>query len=185
MEAYEALTTRRTIHDYAPEPVDEAALMRALEAALTAPNHRMTEPWRFILVGPQTRAEIAEIAVAVKEQKGQLTEDAKDRVRAKVLNPAELIVLVQAVDEDPDTEREDYAAIACAVQNLTVSLWADGIGSKWSTGGVTRTDQTYAVLGVTRPAERIVGFLWVGVPSGEMPKARRRKTLADVLRSVP
>ncbi|MEN9581897.1 MAG: hypothetical protein RJA70_4906, partial [Pseudomonadota bacterium] len=75
MDVLEALLSRRTIHDYLPEPVAPSILRRALEAALAAPNHRMTEPWRFVQVGPEMRRRLADIAVGLKGNKGVLSEE--------------------------------------------------------------------------------------------------------------
>lgn len=180
-----ALTTRRTVHDYASDPVDEDALMRALKAALAAPNHRMTEPWRFVRVGPRTRVQLADLAVFAKAQKGPLTEAAAARVRARVMTPPELVVVIQMRSDDPTISREDYAAVACAIQNLSLSLWASGIGAKWSTGSVTSLRQTYELLGVDPLTAEICGFVWIGRPAFETPKARRRKAIGELLRVLP
>lgn len=157
---------RRTVHAYEPgRELPEGALDRALEAAHWAPNHRFTYPWRFTLVGPTTRAEFAEIAVRVKCSQKELSEDGCAKVRAKVTDPSEMIVLRQVLHEDASTREEDYASLACAAQNLMLSLAGEGVGTKWTTGGVTRSPETYALLGLDREVERIVGFLWVGYPA--------------------
>lgn len=185
MDALQALNSRRTIHDYLPAPVDAALLRRAIEAGLAAPNHRMTEPWRFVQVGPETRRQLAAIAVSVKGRKGALSPEAEQRTRAKVLAPPELLVLVQVLAGDKEVELEDYAAIACAQQNIALALWAEGVGSKWSTGAVTQAAETYAALSIEPSAQRIVGFLWAGYAADSLPKARRRLAVADVLRTLP
>jgi nitroreductase len=181
---HEALRTRRTVHKYRPDPLPEGALERALEAAVLAPNHRHTHPWRFTLVGPETRAKLAEVGVeAARKKRGELSPEGEAKARAKILTPAGLIVLRQVLCEDAFTREEDYASLACAAQNLMLSLHADGVGSKWSTGGVTRAPETYALLGVDPDAERIVGFLWAGiadqVPSPPKPAAADLVTRLD------
>jgi nitroreductase len=143
----------------------------------------MTEPWRFVQVGPEMRRRLADIAVGLKANKGVLSEEARERARAKVLEPPELLVLVQVLASDSEVQREDYAAMACAQQNLALALWAEGVGSKWSTGGVTQASDTYSALQIDPATQRIVGFFWAGYPATEMPKARRRLGLSELLRT--
>lgn len=187
MDLREAIASRRTVHDYRDAPLPEGALERALSAALSAPNHRMTEPWRFVRVGPEARARLVEISADLKNKDGKtpLTQGALDKLRAKLLSPAELIALCQVRQENSEISREDYAAVACAAYAAMLALWSEGIGSKWTTGGVTRDERTYSLLGVDPVKEEVVGFLLAGYPLAEAPKPRRRRTLGDVLRSVP
>ena len=185
MNFQELIADRRTIHDYRVEPLPEGALERGLTVALTAPNHRMTEPWRFVRVGPNARARLVDISADLKSGGAGLGGPALDKLRAKMLSPAELIVVCQVRSEDPDLAREDYAAVACSIQSAMLAWWSEGIGSKWSTGGVTTDARTYEVLGVDPSQEEIVGFLWAGYSARETPKPRRRRALAEVLRVVP
>src|SRR5690554_534487 len=119
MTTHQILMTRRTIHDFKNAPLPEGALTRALEAATRAPNHKLTNPWRFTLMGPQTRARITEIGVAEKRKKrGELSEAAEASIRQKFTRPPELIAVSQVIDADSHRRREDYAAVACAIQNI-------------------------------------------------------------------
>ena len=187
MDCYEVITNRCTVHNYAPGPVDQPVLERALLAAVAAPNHRMTEPWRFVRVGPESRRELVGISRRLKEEASgaALGEAAVAKLEAKMLNPGELLVVCRVRQPDPEGEREDYAAVACAVYGLMLALWQEGLGSKWSTGQVTKDPCTYSLLGVDSEAEEITGFIWVGRAEGRTPKPRRRRALADVLREVP
>jgi nitroreductase len=181
------LTERRTVQDYRQGALPDGALQRALEAALSAPNHRMTEPWRFIQVGPVARQALFEIGADLKSAPGApLAGAQRDRLASKMLTPAELLVVAQTKAEDAEVAQEDYAAVSCAVYAAMLSLWSEGIGSKWSTGGVTTDPRTYACLGVEPAAQSIVGFVWVGYDARpEAPKPRRRRGLDQVFRTVP
>ena len=186
MNILELILDRRTIHDYRPEPLPEGAVERAVTAAMAAPNHRMTEPWRFVRVGPETRAVLLGIAADLKGGAEALGESGLKKLRAKMIDPAELLVVCQVRHEKAEVAREDYAAVACAVQNVMLSLWSEGLGSKWSTGGVTTDERTYRALGIDRSQQEIVGFLWAGQAAQlDLPKPRRRRSLDDVLRSAP
>lgn len=177
---------RTTVQDFSSDPLPEGALERALEAGLAAPNHRLTEPWRFLRLGNETRARLAVVQARLKDKGRTPTAESLSRAREKLLAPAELLVVVRAVHPDPNTGREDYAAIACAVQNISLSLWAEGVGSKWGTGGVTTDAETYSILGLDAADMEIVGFLSLGFPRGGMPrKPARRLGVEQVLRELP
>lgn len=183
--------SRMTVHDFSSEALPAGAIERAIALGLTAPNHRMTEPWRFVRVGVNARERLARVQARLKDKlkdKGRApSPESLGRAREKMLASAELIVVCRVVHTDPGVGREDYAAIACAVQNVSLSLWAEGIGSKWSTGGVTTDAETYEVLGLNSGETEIVGFLWVGYskPDSLAKKPSRRLTVAQVLSEVP
>jgi nitroreductase len=186
MNLQELISDRRTIHDYVPGPLPEGSVERAVVAATAAPNHRMTEPWRFVRVGPEARNGLVTLSAELKGGASAIGETALQKLKAKMLNPAELLVVCQVLHADPDVAREDFAAIACAVQNAMLSFWSEGLGSKWSTGAITTDERTYRALGIDPAKEAIVGFLWAGRAAKiDLPKPRRRRPLADVLRSVP
>lgn len=186
MNLQELIANRRTVHDYRPGPLPEGAVERAVSAAMAAPNHRMTEPWRFVRVGPEARRALVGVSAALKGGAAALGEPAMEKLRAKMLNPGELLVVCQVLHPDPSVAAEDYAAVACAVQNAMLSFASEGIGSKWSTGAVTTDVRTYSTLSIDPQLEKIVGFLWAGQAlRDDLPKPRRRQGLAEVLRSVP
>jgi nitroreductase len=181
------IVSRSTVHDFSSEPLPEGALDRAIAAGLTAPNHRMTEPWRFVRVGLNARERLAQVQARLKDKGRAPSAESLARAREKMLASAELVVVCRVVHPDAGIAREDYAAIACAVQNISLSLWAEGIGSKWSTGGVTTDGETYQTLGLNSGETEIVGFLWLGYakPNSLAKKPPRRLTVSQVLTEVP
>lgn len=175
------LRTRRTIGAFRPERPPHDVLLAALELAIWAPNHRKTEPWRFTLLGPSAVRQIVELnAELVAAKTGP--EDAAKKRRQWTAVPGWLLVTCVR-SGDPVQQEEDYAACCCAIQNLTLSLWSRGIGSKWSTGNVTRHDRFAEIAGFDPQAERVVGLIWYGSP--DVLPAQTRKPLADVLRDTP
>ena len=183
METKEALLSRRTVHFYKPDPLPEGALERALDAALRAPNHKLTNPWRFTLLGEQARERVTELGVRLKSEGKDLPEKHIRRIRKKLATPPVLLEVSQVLDEDDFRRREDYAAIACAIQNIQLSLWSEGLGSKWSSGGVTRHEETYVIAGVDPSREEIVGFVWAGY--ADIVPDPPRLPLEQVLREIP
>ena len=185
MQAQHAILSRRTAHSWTDTPVPEDVIQAGLEAANMAPCHHLTWPWRFTLPGPKSREALFELGVQLKAAKGGLdiTPAFKDRLRAKLRNPA-LVVVSQVKDSDPMRFEEDYAACACAIQNLCLSVFERGFLSKWSSGGLTRHAQTYALLGIDPEVERIVGFIWIGVPT-RPPNTPPRPPIEQVTRRTP
>ena len=177
----ELLKSRRTIHAFRADPPPRELVYRALEAARWAPNHHRTEPWRFLLPGPETARGIAMLnAALVRARSGDAAADAK--LRRWLEMPGWLVVTVPR-DADPVREREDYAAGCCALHNFALALWEQGLGTKWSTGKVTRDPRFFALLGLDPQAVQCVGLVWFGYPV-EIP-AQTRLPLADCVRELP
>jgi len=185
MDVHEALRGRRTVQRYTGEPVDDEALQRALGAAHLAPCHKLTWPWRFTVLGPQTRAWLVDLAVQLKaaKKKDCTPEEVAAGVRARLGSAGVLLAVSQVLDADAFRREEDYAATACAIQNLCLSLHADGYGTKWSTGGFTRHPDTYERLGIDADRERIVGVVLAGTPCAEV-KTPPRPELQQVVRRL-
>lgn len=185
MDVHTAIHQRRTVHHYLPEPVDDAIVERALSAAHMAPCHKHTWPWRFLRVGPRTRETLIDIGLDLKAARcgGTLPPERAEAVRTKMGNPAHLIVVTRVKTDDPFRAREDYAAVATAIQNFMLSAQADGVGTKWGSGGVTRDPRSYEALGVDPDTEQIEAFLWLGVPR-IIPEIRR-PSLDEVVRTLP
>jgi nitroreductase len=184
MELHQCLVSRRTVHKFRPGEVPAAIVDKAVEAAHWAPNHKLTFPWRFTFAGPQARKVFTETGIALKEQKGgPLSAEAKASIERKFMTPGVLIAVSCIVSPDAARAREDYAAVACAIQNLMLSFWDSGFGSMWGTGAVTRHPKAYETLRIDPAKEEIVGFLYVGVPE-TVPPAPARPPARDFVREV-
>ena len=186
MGVQDVIRQRRTVHNYQKSDISLEDLQEGLEAALQAPNHRFTFPWRFTIVGEQTRQKLADLAAALKAaRKGERGEPREQkRARDKILNPAALVVFFCRISEDPFTAKEDYASVACAIQNFTLVMTEKGYGSKWSSGKITRDPEMYRLLGVDPQSWESCGFIWVGKQDGKLA-SRRRPALSDVLTVSP
>ena len=189
MELTEAIFSRRTIKDFRPDPVPGDLLDRALTAGLWAQNHRLTEPWRFTILGPETHRRLAEaFAEAQAALAGADGDHARrDKLRADALGKILAKPCVVAISQKlgPPTQRqEDYGAISCAIQNIQLSAWAEGLGMQWSSGKIIELPQTYEVTGIVAGQESIVGLLFFGYPAS-IPPAQPRQPLAVVSRRLP
>ena len=182
-EFQDVLTSRRTIYRFSDEKVDTETLELAFDAARNAPCHKNTHPWKFYVLGKEARKEIipevkrlAERKVTDGEDKGAGISKAVD----KILSPPVLICVTSALSpQDPFREEEDYAATVCATHNMVLSLWGNGIGSQWSTGAITRSEASYGAIGASPDEERIIGFIKVGHPRGEVP-SKTKKGLEEI-----
>ncbi len=184
MDVHEALVNRRTVHRFRPGAVPDEVVERALRAATFAPNHKLTWPWRFVFVGREARERLVALNTELKSQGRTLNDDQRAALRAKMTNPDRLLAVAQVRASNPARAREDYATVAMAIQNLSLSLFADGVYAKWSTGAVTRHPETYRLLGVDPEVQELVGFVWIGLPDS-VPAAASRPEPAEVTRHVP
>lgn len=189
MNTRDAILTRQTVQKFSAEPIPDGCIERALECAIRAPNHKLSNPWRFRRVGPKTREKIVNLGLEIKRNKArakgrELKQKSIDKINAKLGNPAGLVVVSQIRNDDAYRSREDYAAIACALQNLFLSLWDEGVGSKWATGKITRHSDAYKVAEIDPDQEEIVGFIWIGHPRKE-PSSSPRRSLDDVCIQLP
>lgn len=184
MNLHEVIATRRTVQKFRAGTIPRAVLDRAIEAAHWAPNHKLTFPWRFTIVGEKTRAALAAVSCEMKEKKdGALSDDTRKSITSSVMTPGALIAVTCVKSPDPARNREDYAAVACATQNLMLSLWDSGFGTKWGTGALTRLEKTFALLGIDGAKEEMVGFIYAGVPEF-VPPAPPRPPFRDFVREV-
>lgn len=120
--------SRRTINKFDATEVDDGVLRRALECAIAAPNRRGTEPWRFTKLGKDTVGKVVNLKERL--QKGAGSFESWTKV------PHWIVVTYKRAppDSGPDgkmQQREDFKSTCCAVQNLLLSMWSEGIGTKW------------------------------------------------------
>lgn len=171
----ERLKRRRTINDFKPLPVPGELLMQAIEVARWAPNHRLSEPWHFYLLGPETVDQLLELIVELKAA------DMGEPARAALIKRLDKIpgwfVVSCKRNSDAWREREDYAACCCAVQNLVCFLWQAGVGVKWTTGAVIRDERCASLLGIDPAQDFIVGLFQYGYPE-KIPEQHRREVHA-------
>ncbi len=180
MEIVQAIRERRTIHSFSKKRVPKEIIEKSIDAANQAPCHRMTFPWRFTSIGRNKRELLLKLQLKLKL--GDMPTDQKniERIRAKVLNPSHLLIASQISTNNQVQAREDYAACACAIQNLSLSLVGDGVGSKWSTGNITTEMRTYEIAEISPSEEKIIGFIWVGY--GDIPTSINRPSISSTFR---
>jgi nitroreductase len=169
VELEEAIRGRRTHKAYAADPVDRATLEELLEIARWAPNHNLTNPWRFRVVGPETLARLKEAAGPEAAPK---------------LDRAPTLVVVSAVQTgDPVQDEEDVCATACAIYAVLLSAHARGLASYWRTPAVLREPEGRAAAGVGE-GERVLGLIHLGRPRQEQ-RVPERAEATDYVTYLP
>lgn len=139
MQVREAIRARRSIKRFNARPVTREEIEALLEAAALAPNHRLTQPWRFYVLGPDARHAYG---LALGERKARKLEDAEKgrEVRDTVAREHRDLPLMIAVavvnSDDPEVREEDYAAAMMAVENMALAAVELGLGTHIKTGGV-------------------------------------------------
>lgn len=165
MDVETAIRTRRTHKAFGPEPVERATLEELLELARWAPNHNLTNPWRFRVLGPRS-------LTALKEAAGPEAATKLDR--------APTLVCVSVVQSgDPVQDQEDLLAAGCATYAILLAAHARGLAAYWRTPAVLRTEEGRAALGI--PAdERAIALVHLG-PLRQEKAPPERAPAADVV----
>jgi nitroreductase len=166
MDVEEAIRTRRTHKAYAPEPVPREVLDEILELARWAPNHNLTNPWRFRVLGPAALARLK--AAAGAEAAAKL-----DRA------PTLIAVSVKRSPADHVQDEEDLCAAACAAYIVLLAAHGRGLGGYWRTPAVLRSPAGRAALGVPED-EHVLGLLHLG-RTRQRREAPERAPVADVV----
>src|SRR5919206_667249 len=143
MDVIQAIETRQSIGRVKQDPVPKEKIERILESAVHAPNHRLTEPWRFHVFSGKGRGELAraraEIARLQAEAEGESEEMAAGRIsreRKKAFRAPVVIAVISKAGRDEIETLENYAACAAAVQNMQLTAHSLGLASIWRTGPV-------------------------------------------------
>jgi nitroreductase len=159
MELEQAIRTRRTIKVFGDEPVDPGVLAELVELATWAPNHHLTNPWRFRVLGPASRARL---------------EQAAGPEHAAKLRRAPTLIAVSSLRNaaDPGVEQEDLLATGSAVYALLLGAHARGLAAYWRTPGLLHHADGRAALGIGED-EAFVALIYLGPRRQDTPVPAR------------
>jgi nitroreductase len=186
MDVIQAIETRQSMGRVKQDPVPKELVERILESAVHAPNHRLTEPWRFHVFTGKGRGELArvraEIASLQAEAEGESEEMAAGRIsreRKKAFRAPVVIAVISKAGRDEVETLENYAACAAAVQNMQLTAHALGLGMMWRTGPIVYHGRMREFFDL-KEGDTMVAHLYVGYPDmAERPRRReaaREKT---------
>jgi len=150
---------RRTHKAFGGTAVDRATLLELLDVARLAPNHHLTQPWRFRVLGPDALTRLQEAAGPTEA--------------VKLERAPTLVVASAALSGDLVQDEEDVCATAAAVMLVLLAATERGLASYWRTPGVLRTSRGREALGIPR-GERALGLIHLGPPARE-PAPRERE----------
>jgi nitroreductase len=165
MDVEDAIRTRRTHKAFAPEPVDRHTLEELFELARWAPNHNLTAPWRFRVIGPVSL--------------GRLEEAAGPEAAAKLARCPTLVVCSCELSGEAVQDEEDLHATAVAAYLVLLGAHGRGLAGYWRTPEVMRTREGRAAVGLPEN-QRFVGLLHIGHPVQEQSAPERPATVEAV-----
>ena len=167
MELAEAIRSRRTHKAYGAEPVPREVLEELFELATWVPNHHLTNPWRFRVLGAGALARLKAAADAQVPDSGNKLDRAPTLVAVSAL-----------VTGDPVQDEEDLLSAGCAAYAVLLGAHARGLAGYWRTPAVLRTPEAAAALGMS-DAEHAIGLLHLGPPR-QQQRAPERASVAEV-----
>jgi nitroreductase len=180
LNVLDSIQTRRSIKQFTDRPISREEIEWLLEAAVKAPNHRITEPWRFYVLGEQARRAFGLVLGGRKAKRVEDPEAAEAVVRkvadAHAALPA-MLVVAMVLDENPEIREEDYASAMMAVQNICLGAHSMGLGTHLKSGAVMDDPGARAAFGVP-DGERVVVMIELGEPAA-VPEVKARRPAAE------
>jgi nitroreductase len=181
MKTSQAIRERRSVKRFEDRPVTREEIEQLLDAATRAPNHRLTQPWRFYVLGPDARYAYGR---ALGERKAKKQPDPakaaqlRDTVAAEHRALPAMIAVAIVETADAEQREEDYAATMMGIQNIMLEATELGLGTAIRTGGVMGDPAARAAVGVPE-GQRIVAIINVGRPA-EMPAAKPKTPASEL-----
>ncbi len=155
--------------------VPDEIIEQILINATWAPNHGQTEPWFFKVFTGKGLQQFATIQSDLyKEFAGDsFKQDKYLKLQHQPLLASHIISIgMKRTTTKQIPEIEDIEAVACAVQNIYLSVAAYGLGGYWTTGGATYFEASKYHFGL-QEADKLLGFFYIGHVAVPSPKASR------------
>ena len=179
------IRSRRSIFPpmYTGDKIEDDVVLSILENAIWAPNHRHTEPWRFVVMKQEQIPQLCSYGARWYKEytpKETFSELKYNKIQSKALSASHIIAICMKRDPEKRVPKwEEKAAVACAVQNMWLTVTALGLGSYWST-------PAYALQGASffnlEEGEKCMGLFYLGVPKEDIQLAGKRDELKTKMR---
>ena len=189
MNTLEAIAARRSIRKFKSDPIPEAALQAILTAGIQAPSGKNRQPWRFIVVQGEKRAEMIRLMRAgIAREKARGEDPGSSEWTTNVMEQAPVTVFIfnphgihpwleHTIDNNFD-DLVNVQSVGAAIQNMCLAAQDLGLGSLWICDVFYAEEQLLPWLGEDCQLVAAVSF---GTPD-ESPEARSRKPLEEVTR---
>lgn len=185
MDVVQAIQSRQSINRVKQDPVPKELIEQVLKSAVHAPNHKITEPWRFhVFTGKgrgelaRARAKLAEILADEEGEEAELVDGRVSRERKKAFRAPVVIAVISRAGRDEVETLENYAACSAAVQNMQLAAHSIGLASIWRTGPVAYHPFMRQFFDLA-DGDKIVAYLYLGYP--DMGERNRRRSPAGEL----
>jgi nitroreductase len=182
----DSIRGRRSIKRFADTAVTREQIATILDFATQAPNHRLTQPWRFYVLGPDAREAYGR---ALGERKAKKQTDpvkaaeVRDTVAAEHRALPSMIAVAVIETSDAEQREEDYAAAMMAISYIMLVAVELGLGTSIKTGAIMQDPAARAAAGVP-DGQRIIAVLNLGVPA-DVPPPKARTSAAELTKWMP
>ena len=154
--------------------IPDEIVQQVLENAIWAPTHAQTEPWHFVVFTDAGLKKLADFQSELyKSEATGFKEEKYQKLKEQPLIASHIIAICMKrspINRVPEVE--EIAAVACAVENIYLSLSPYGIAGYWTTGGVTYFESAKPFFGLA-PADRLMGFFYLGYAAIPSPPGKR------------
>jgi nitroreductase len=177
MDVSDAIRQRRTWKSFSGEPLSREELDELFELARWAPNHKLSQPWRFRVLGAQARDRLRVVVIEQARESVPDGADAEAVVAAalKKFDRAPTLIAVSSVrNPDPKLDVEDFSSSSVAAYILLLAATAKGYASFWRSPGVLQSLAGSAAVGID-PGEEPLGLIYLGRPGPVAPKEGQRE----------
>lgn len=176
----ELILKRRSVfqQQYSGEAVSEPVIRQILHNANWAPNHKLTEPWRFVVFQGNGIRKLAEFQAGLYQEvttkDGSFKQERYEKLLTQpMLSSCIIAVCMKRDDKKSIPEVEEIGAVFCAIENMYLTAAAYGVGAYLSTGGITYFEEAKEFFGL-RNEDRLIGFFHMGIPKSKPAEGKRR-----------
>tara|TARA_Y100001970_G_scaffold163767_1_gene200111 strand:+ start:5045 stop:5614 length:570 start_codon:yes stop_codon:yes gene_type:complete len=174
-EVLDIIKNRRNTKRFTDQEINKSDIETILESGTWAPNHRNTEPWRFVVINKYSdlKLQIANEIIQLQESKSNtdLSKEQKQNIINGIESAPCYIYVFSIPGENPEITEENYGAVCCAIQNMQLTATSMNLGIGWSTGKMAKINNLHSILNVDS-SYKIVGVLTVGHPDTNLEKSR-------------
>ena len=161
--------------------IPDEIIWQILENANRAPNHKQTEPWRFKVFSGNGLKQFAELQAGIyKQYSGNSFNEGRYQklLEYPMLSSHVISIGLKRNEKDILPEIEEIEAVACAVQNMFLTVTAYGLGSYWTTAGITYFKESKAHFDLGEN-DKLLGFFYIGYIAKPFKAPSRREPIAN------